>query len=123
MRTSANGQDLQCAKVGGTEIWTVMQQTSPDSTADELWIPITPTAPIPAPEPQEPGTPTPDMPGSGEPEGSETTTPGRPEETDKPNVPETSTELTEPTTPIKPNTTDAPATDPSTNQKGSRRES
>lgn len=47
VRVSANGQDLECAKVGETEMWTVIQETSSNTESDEVWISIAPTTSVP----------------------------------------------------------------------------
>ncbi|MDO5030530.1 MAG: hypothetical protein Q4E11_08120 [Corynebacterium sp.] len=52
VRVSANGQDLECAKIGETEMWTVIEETSSSTKSDEVWISIAPTTSVP--ETQEP---------------------------------------------------------------------
>lgn len=50
---SANGQNLECARVGKQEMWTVMQQTPSNPTSEQLWISTTPmSSAVPTQEPE-----------------------------------------------------------------------
>ena len=93
IRMSANGQNLECAQVGGQEVWTVLQQTSADPTSQQMWISTTPTTSEPQPQEPEPTTPSENTTETSETESSTTSDSSTPPDTST--TPTTSVEPTE----------------------------
>lgn len=94
VRVSANGQELECAKVGESEMWTVMQEASSNTESGQMWISITPTTSVPETQepddteqteaPSESETPETTTTTSTEETATETTTPSKPTESEEP---------------------------------------